>query len=275
VAARILHVSDLHTGTRVDSTVEDALAGLAGRLAPELIVVSGDLTNRGRREEHERARAFLCSLGPPVLAVPGNHDLPYTFPARFARPWAEFERVWGTTEPTHASPTLHVVGLNSARPYRHQGGALRDGQLGHAATRLGEAAEGAYRVAVLHHHMLGAPWRAARKRPVSHRNHVLQALVTAGADLILAGHIHQAAVSERHEFEVIDGDVRASVVSIAPGLGQPRPNRLGEARGLHVYEIGERTVTVATHIWRGGDWGLTARRVFPRGEGVLAADRPG
>jgi hypothetical protein len=76
-------------------------------------------------------------------------------------------------------------------------------------------------------------------------------------------------VAERHEFEVVDGDVRAAVVVIAPGLGQPRPSRLGEARGLHVLEIGERTLTVRTHIWRGGDWGLTAARTFPRGLGTL------
>jgi 3',5'-cyclic AMP phosphodiesterase CpdA len=205
-----------------------------------------------------------------VLAVPGNHDLPYTFPARFTKPWAEFERVWETTEPTHSSAALHVVGLNSARPYRHQGGALDEAQLRLAAERLGAAPDGACRVVVLHHHLLGAPWRASRKRPVSHRNHVLQSLVAAGAELILAGHIHQAAVSERHEFEVVDGDVRAAVVSIAPGLGQPRPQRLGEARGLHVYEAGERTLEVRTYIWRGGDWGLTAHRTFPRGLGPLA-----
>jgi 3',5'-cyclic AMP phosphodiesterase CpdA len=269
VSVHILHVSDLHTGTREDPEVEAALAQLVGLTRPELIVASGDLTNRGRRHEHERAHRFLHSLGHPVLAVPGNHDLPYTFPARFTSPWAEFERVWGSAEPTHASPGLHVVGLNSARPYRHQGGALHDSQLREAAERLAAAADGAYRVVVLHHHMLGAPWRAARKKPVSKRNEVLRTLVTAGADLILAGHIHQAAVSERHEFEVVDGDVRAAVVSIAPGLGQPRPSRLGEARGLHVYEVGETTLTVSTHIWRSGDWGLTARRVFPRGLGVL------
>jgi len=269
VSVHILHVSDLHTGTREDAEVEAALAALAGRVTPELIVASGDLTNRGRRAEHERAHRFLTSLGPPVLAVPGNHDLPYTFPARFTSPWAEFERVWETVEPTHASAALQVVGLNSARPYRHQGGALREAQLRDACERLGAAAEGAYRVVVLHHHMLGAPWRASRKKPVSKRNEVLRSLVAGGADLILAGHIHQAAVSERHEFEVVEGDVRAAVVSIAPGLGQPRPSRLGEARGLHVYEIGERTLSVSTHIWRGGDWGLTARRVFPRGLGLL------
>jgi 3',5'-cyclic AMP phosphodiesterase CpdA len=272
VPARILHVSDLHTGTREDPQVEQALARLLEQVQPELVLASGDLTHRGRRNQHERAHRFLTSLGPPVVAVPGNHDMPYTFPARFTRPWAEFERVWETTEPTHASPALHVVGLNSARPYRHQSGALREDQLEGARMRFREAADGAYRVAMLHHHMIGAPWRAARKRPVSHRNRVLRALVEAGADLIVAGHIHQAAVSERHEFEVISGDVRAVVVSIAPGLGQPRPNRLGEARGLHVYEAGERTLDISTYIWREDDWELAARRTFPRGLGVLALE---
>ncbi len=248
------------------------MAGLVEAVRPELIVASGDLTHRGRADQHERAARLLRSFGIPVLAVPGNHDMPYTFPARFMRPWALFERSWGTTEPTHSSGTLHVVGLNSARPYRHQSGALRDDQLKAAGERLHAAPDRAFRVVVLHHHMVGAPWRAARKRPVSHRNTVLRELVAAGADLILAGHIHQAAVSERHEFEVVDGDVRAAVVSIAPGLGQPRPNRLGEARGLHVYEVGEQTLAVHTYIWRGGDWGLTARRVFPRGLGVLSAE---
>jgi 3',5'-cyclic AMP phosphodiesterase CpdA len=252
--------------------VEQGLAALVGRIGPELIVASGDLTHRGTREQHEHAARFLRRFETPVLAVPGNHDLPYTLPARFTTPWAEFERQWQTTEPTYTSDRLHVVGLNSARPYRHQGGALREDQLHGAAERLHAAPEGTYRVAVLHHHMLGAPWRASRKRPVSHRNRVLRALVAAGADLILAGHIHQGAVSERHEFEVVEGDVRAAVVSIAPGLGQPRPNRLGEARGLHVYEPRERTMTVDTYIWRGGDWGLTARRTFPRGFGALEVE---
>jgi len=264
VTACILHVSDLHVGTREDPRVAGALAQLTARIGPDLIVASGDLTNRGRRAEHESAHRLLTSLGPPVLAVPGNHDLPHAFPARFTSPWREFERVWTTAEPTFSSATLHAVGLNSARPYRHQSGGVRSTQLRAAAARLEEARPDAYRVVVLHHHMLGAPWRAARKRPVARRNHVLRALVSAGADLILAGHIHQAAVSERHEFEAVAGDVRSVVVSIAPGLGQPRPHRLGEARGLHVYDVGDGSLTVSTYIWRGSDWALRAERTFPR-----------
>ncbi|HEY3551297.1 MAG TPA: metallophosphoesterase, partial [Gaiellaceae bacterium] len=169
--ARLLHVSDLHVGTHEEREVEQGLARLVERLEPQLVVASGDLAHRGRRVQLERAAELLRSLGPPVLAVPGNHDLPYT-PARLVRPWAEFERIWETTEPTASSPGLHVIGLNSARPFRQQGGALSGAQLRRAAERLAAAEEGALRVDVLHHHLIGAPWSAARKRPVSRRNHV-------------------------------------------------------------------------------------------------------
>jgi 3',5'-cyclic AMP phosphodiesterase CpdA len=263
VNARLLHVSDLHEGTCEEPESERALTRLVERLQPQLVVASGDLAHRGRRQQLERAAELLRSLGPPVLAVPGNHDLPYT-PARFVRPWAEFERVWETTEPTVSTPGLHAIGLNSARPFRHQGGALSRRQLDRAAECLAAAEEGALRVAVLHHHLSGAPWRAARKRPVSRRNRVLRALVDAGADLILAGHIHQAAVSERHEFEVVGDEARTAVVAIAPGLGQPRPRRLGEARGLHLHEADVDAIVVRTFHWSRGDWEPAAERRFPR-----------
>ena len=260
---RLLHVSDLHFGGRGAPAIERGLEALVARTAPELVVASGDLTHRGRPDQHGAAATFLRSLGAPVLAIPGNHDIPYTFPARFTRTFAEFERHWETTEPVFRSPTLHVVGLNSVRPWRHQSGGIRDAQLSRARELLAEAPESALRVVALHHHLIGAPWRS-RKKPVSRRSHVLAALVDSGAELILAGHIHQAAISERREFEVISGDVRGVVISIAPGLGQPRPNRRGEARGLHVYECTEHTIQVETYIWRHDDWVLTAIRRFAR-----------
>lgn len=264
VPTRIVHVSDLHFGSAGEAGVERGLAGLVARVEPELIVASGDLTHRGRPDQHDRAAAFLRGLGPPVLAVPGNHDIPYGLPARFGSPWREFERCWETVEPVHASPTLHVVGLNSVRPWRHQSGGIRDGRLDRAAARLAEAASGALRVAVLHHQLIGAPWRT-RKRPVARRTHVLARLVDSGAELVLGGHIHQAAVSERHEFEVVAPGAAAAVVSIAPGLGQPRPRRRGEARGLHVYTAEEGSLLVETFAWTGDDWRLTAARRFRRG----------
>jgi 3',5'-cyclic AMP phosphodiesterase CpdA len=270
-STRLLHVSDLHFGGRGAPAFERGLEALIERTAPELVVATGDLTHRGRPDQHEAAATFLRSLGPPVLAIPGNHDIPYTFPARFTRTFAEFERYWETTEPVFRSPALHLVGLNSVRPWRHQSGGIRDAQLSRAQELLAEAPEGALRVVALHHHLIGAPWRS-RKKPVSRRSHVLAALVDSGAELILAGHIHQGAVSERHEFEVISGDVRGVVVSIAPGLGQPRPNRRGEARGLHVYECDAEAIRVDTYVWRENDWGLTAVRRFARGREPLRVE---
>jgi 3',5'-cyclic AMP phosphodiesterase CpdA len=272
VATRVLHVSDLHFGRREDPAAHEALLRLAERHAPGLVIASGDLAHRGRRDQLERATELLRALGRPVLAIPGNHDIPYSLPARFTRPWAEFERLWETTEPVHRGDGLHVVGLNSVRPWRHQSGRVTDEQLARTAASFAEAEDGALRVAVLHHHLLGAPWRS-RKKPVARRNLVLARLVESGAELILAGHIHQGAVSERREFEVTGGDVRAVVVSIAPGLGQPRPKRRGEARGLHIYEVEGHRITVLTYIWRGDDWGLTAERRFPRGREPLSIQR--
>jgi hypothetical protein len=79
-------------------------------------------------------------------------------------------------------------------------------------------------------------------------------------------------VSERHEFEISRGGEHGVVVSIAPGLGQPRPKRQGEARGLHVYEVDDSYLRVHTYIWDETDWDLTAEREFPRGREPLESE---
>ena len=257
-------------GTREDPAVERALAQLIERIRPELILASGDLAHRGRRAEHERAARFLRRFGVPIHAIPGNHDIPYTFPARFTRTFGEFERQWGTSEPVYRTDDLFIVGLNSVRAWRHQSGGLRERQLAWAAEQLASAPPGAFRVVALHHHLLGAPWRS-RKKPVARRNEVLASLVAAGAELVVAGHIHQAAISERREFELASrGGERAVTVSIAPGLGQPRPHRRGEARGLHVYDVKRTSLEIETYVWRDDGWALTAERRFPRGREPLS-----
>jgi 3',5'-cyclic AMP phosphodiesterase CpdA len=260
----------LHVGAG-KTTAEWALGPIVAQFEPELVIASGDLSHRGRPEQHDTAAELLRGLGPPLLCVPGNHDIPYTFPARFTRTYEQFERQWETTEPVYRSERILAVGLNSVRPWRNQSGGLRQTQLDRAAQELRTSNGSQLRVAVLHHHLIGAPWRS-RKKPVSHRNAVLEGLVDAGAELILAGHIHQATVSERHEFEVVSGAVRGVTVSIAPGLGQPRPKRRGEARGLHLYEAGETDLRVETYVWREEDWALTAVRRFPRGHRPLGSE---
>jgi 3',5'-cyclic AMP phosphodiesterase CpdA len=272
VPTRVLHVSDLHFGRSENPAAQEALVTLSERIRPDLVIASGDLSHRGLRTQLEAATAHLRALQLPVLAIPGNHDIPYSFPARFTRPWAEFERLWETTEPVHRGDGVFAVGLNSVRPWRHQSGRVTDAQLARVATLFGEAPAGALRIAVLHHHLLGAPWRSSKK-PVAKRNRVLASLVESGAELILAGHIHQSTIAERREFEVAaPGGERAVIVSIAPGLGQPRPHRRGEARGLHVYEAEERLVRASTYVWRDDGWGLTAVRTFARGRDPLVLE---
>ena len=265
---RLLQVSDLHAGTREEPEVEGDLRSLVRETAPELVIASGDLAHRNKLPQHERAAALLRSLERPLLVIPGNHDIPRWPPWRFTNTFGEFLRQWTETEPVYRSERLVVCGLNSVRPWKHQGGALRRSQIEHAARVLAEAAPGAFRVVALHHHLLGAPWRS-RKRTIANRSSVLGALVDAGAELVVSGHVHQGAVAERREFEVVAAPVHGTTVVTAPGLGQPRPRRRGEARGLHLFEVDEHAVRVLTYAWAEGTWAQIADRRFPRGTAPL------
>jgi 3',5'-cyclic AMP phosphodiesterase CpdA len=265
VAARILHLSDAHVGQGEDLAPLLAVRELGAQLRPDVLVTTGDMTHRGRPEQMQRSAEFLRSLGLPLFAVPGNHDIPYTFPARFTRTFEQWERAYGDTQPVFSSASLVVVGLNSVRPWRQQGGALSGDQLELAAARLAKAPQGAYRVVALHHHLGAPPWPAKRKKPVSDRDGVLRALADAGADLVLSGHVHQVSVAERREFEALDGGShRTLVLATAPGIGRPRPNRGGETRGVNVYDVDDAALTVTTSIWQRGDFVEVGRRVFPR-----------
>ena len=266
MAVRILHVSDAHIGRGEDLSPLLAVRELGARLQPDLLVATGDMTHRGRPEQLQRSAQLLRDLGLPLLSVPGNHDIPYTFPARFTRTFEQWELAYGETEPLHVSDSLVVVGANSVRPWLHQGGALRDEQLDLVASRLREAPDGAYRVVALHHHLAAPPWPKESKKPLRDRDRVLRSLAEAGADLVLAGHVHQAAIAERREFEALQGESdRTLVLATAPGIGRPRPNRRGETRGVNVYDAAPDGLTVTTLMWEENDFVEVARRRFPRG----------
>ena len=262
---RVLHLSDLHMGHGEAWEPLAALGQLIADLQPELLVATGDMAHRGRRTELETAATLLRGLGLPFLAVPGNHDIPFTLPARFSRTFTEWEGVFGTTEPVHTSDGLVVVGLNSVRPWRQQGGAVADDRLTHGMARLQEGSPEALRMVALHHHLAAPPWRAARKRPLSHRNDVLRTLVAAGAELVVGGHVHQGGIAERREFKVLEeGPRRALVLATAPGLGRPRPKRRDEARGLNLYEADAESLTARTYAWDGQALLEVGRRTFAR-----------
>ena len=262
----ILHVSDLHFGAGSgldDSALEQGIRALIGRIEPELVVVSGDLTHHGRPAEHEVAARYLKALEAPLLVIPGNHDIPPFSPGRITHPWREFKRHWQTTDASYSSPSFEVVGLNSVNPWGYQRGRVASAELDRAASQLDRAQPGALRVVAIHHQLAGAPWRL-RKLPLARRSHVLTRLADAGADLIAGGHIHQATAFDRREFEVLDRGARSCVLVTAPGLGRPRPGRRYEVRGVLVHSAVEHTLTVETHIWQDDDWQLAGTRSFPR-----------
>ena len=216
------------------------------------MIASGDLTHRGRRGAARRGRRNSCaSLGPPVLAVPGNHDIPYTFPARFTRTFARVRAAVGDDRATLFVPGAPrrraQLGAAVAAPVRRH----RDAQLrrGRGAARGGDRAR--VRVVVLHHHLIGAPWRS-RKKPVARRNHVLARARRRGRrpDPRRAhppGGGRASGTSSRSS----SGGERGVVVSIAPGLGQPRPEP--PRRGARPARLRDRRACLRSHtyIWRG------------------------
>jgi 3',5'-cyclic AMP phosphodiesterase CpdA len=261
---RALHVSDLHVRAADTQEQRDALTMLVELVDPELVIATGDLSHRGRVHQLAAARALLAALGRPLLAVPGNHDLPHAFPQRFASPSARFEAVFGSTNPSYRSDTLVVSGLDSTRPWRHQGGALSTAKLEHAAGVLGTAPPDALRVVALHHHLAGAPWRTSRKFPLRNRDRVLDSLAAAGAELVVGGHIHQCLVTTRAEFQVLADGEPSPVLVTAAGLHRPRPRRAGEAQGAVAYEWDADILVVTSYVGTGPRFDAAGRREFVR-----------
>lgn len=126
----LLQISDTHFGTEQPPVLE-ALVALAAQQRPDLVVLSGDITQRARPSQFRAAKAFVDRLGAPFLAVPGNHDIAlFDLWSRLTRPYARYTKVFGTNlEPVYASPDLLVIGVNTTRAWRHKNGEVSTGQI--------------------------------------------------------------------------------------------------------------------------------------------------
>lgn len=187
----LLHISDTHFGTETPEVVA-ALHELARDNEPDLLVLSGDVTQRARRRQFLAAREFLDRLcARHTMVVPGNHDIPlFNLAARLFDPYGNYSRLLAEPlESEFESEDLMVLGLNSTRPSRHTVGAVSGEQVARVAGRLREARDGQLRVVVLHQ-----PVRATRESDLKNllRGHevAVRAWSEAGADLILGGHVH-------------------------------------------------------------------------------------
>ena len=197
---RVLQISDPHFGTERPEVVE-ALTRLAREQTPELVILSGDITQRARRSQFKAAREFVDKLqAPHVIAIPGNHDIPlFNLLARCFYPYANHCREFGPElEPSYESERLLVLAVKTTRRYRHKDGEISPQQVERIAQRLAGASGSQLRIVVTHQpvavirpedecNLLHGHARAARR------------WTQAGADLILGGHIHLPYLLALHE----------------------------------------------------------------------------
>lgn len=186
----LLQISDTHFGTE-QAPVLEALVRLAAAQRPDLVVLSGDITQRARRGQYRSARAFVDRLGAPLLAIPGNHDIAlFDLVTRVLRPYAHYCQAFGDDlEPVHSSPDLLVVGVNATRWYRHKNGEVSRQQIERVAARLAKAARGQLRVVVVHQ-PVAVPSAGEEHNLLRNSGAALQRWAQAGGDLVLGGHIH-------------------------------------------------------------------------------------
>jgi 3',5'-cyclic AMP phosphodiesterase CpdA len=191
---RILHLSDLHFGrTRPD--LLDPLVTLANDLAPDLIAISGDFTQRARVSQFKEAAAFVARLHAPVLSVPGNHDTPIdNVWVRFVDPWGRYkEHICDDLEPQFVDDEVAIVGVNTVNRFSWQRGKLRS----HTITRVCNAFEGRKdgraHVVMLHHPLEHLP--DVSKQLMRGARAAVAEFGRCGADIVLSGHLHNAAVA--------------------------------------------------------------------------------
>jgi len=241
----IVHLSDIHFG-RVDPQVVDPLVAAIRASAPDLVAVSGDLTQRARRSQFREARAFLAQIPFPLLVVPGNHDVPlFNLAARFLNPYGGYRRhIAGDLEPVHEDEEMIVVGLNSSRglPF-HGGGRLNELQVAGAAARLTAASPDAIRVVVTHH-PFDLPEGHADKHLIGRSEMAMRLLAAAGADLFLAGHLHVSHVGHTAERYQIEGH---SGLVVQAGTLSTRAR--GEQNTFNVLRIERPRITIERHSW--------------------------
>jgi 3',5'-cyclic AMP phosphodiesterase CpdA len=193
-------VSDTHFGTEQAPIVEAAVQ-LISSLSPQVVVLSGDITQRAKPTQFRAARKFLDRLHTAhLLTIPGNHDIPLldVF-ARALRPYSNYRTCFGNClEPHFESDDLLIIGVNTTRPRRHKDGEVSAGQIENVSAKLRSAKPAQLRIVVTHQ-----PVHVVRPKDNQNLLHGHQAAVrawsNAGADIFMGGHIHLPYVRPMNE----------------------------------------------------------------------------
>lgn len=241
---RIVHLSDIHFGRLHPALVEPLLASIRG-LAPDLVAVSGDLTQRARRREFAEARRFLDALPFPRLVLPGNHDVPlYNLFTRFVTPLARYKAaITSDLSPVYRDEEMIVVGVNTARSLTIGEGRINARQVENVVAVLATAPPALLRVIVTHH-PFDLPDGVHEKRLIGGAAKAMRKLAAARADLFLAGHLHLSHVGDTAERYRIEG--HAALVVQA---GTVSTRSRGEQPSFNVIRVERPDITVERLVW--------------------------
>jgi 3',5'-cyclic AMP phosphodiesterase CpdA len=241
----IVHLSDLHFG-RVDDQVVGGLEAVVRDIAPDLLAVSGELTQRARSAQFRRARRFLDGLPGPQLVVPGNHDVPlYNLLARVLNPLGGYRRhVTRTLRPYFADDEVAVFGANTTRSFTIKHGGIAAAEVRRIQARVAALAEPIVKVVVCHH-----PFDTPDPPVWLNRGRTgeaaVETLARAGVDIFLTGHLHVSFTGHSAGRYSVAG---RSAIVVEAGTATSVRQR-GEANAFNVLRIDAARIVVERHEW--------------------------
>lgn len=240
----LLHLSDLHFG-RVDNSLVEPLIEAAHAIAPDLVVVSGDFTQRARRAEYRAARTFLARMPEPQLVVPGNHDIPlWDVIRRFVSPLGRYRHyISPELMPFYQDEEIVILGINTARSLTRKYGRINQQQVEQACRILSEAGPEVVKVVVTHH-PFDLP-AGSHSRLVGRANMAMEGLAQAGVDLLLAGHLHLHHTGLTAQRYQIEGH---SALVVQAGTTISTRGR-GEANSFNIIRIDHHEIKIEHFAW--------------------------
>lgn len=251
--ARLVHLSDLHFGAH-DEELVAAVEQSVDRLEPDLVVISGDFTQRARTEQFKEACRFLerlQSAGHEVLGVPGNHDVPlYDVLRRFLSPLARYRRfIDESLCPFVELPGVAVLGINTARSLTFKDGRVNHDQVAFIRETFSRTPAESFRVLVTHHPLFALQVGEEMTPAIGRQELALDAVQDAGVDMLLAGHNHHASTHSASDLVTRAGG--ALVVQ----AGTATSTRVREQeQSFNTIDVGEASVTVTVNAWKGGSF---------------------